>query len=189
MLLPPTAPLLRSAACRALPHLARPAIASSFPKYTPRPTSTSTTTTPRQTKPAFLHPASQFLFPRHSSTTTSTTTAPSITTPAPATTPPPALITWDQFFLLRRSRRRYNRTASVLGALLATATGAGFLGNIEVDMMPALFGMDMLTLFGLAIVGSGALGWLLGPAVGGGLFRVLNKKAMPGMVEVGRPCP
>jgi len=50
--------------------------------------------------------------------------------------------------------------------------------------MPALFGLDMLTLFGLAIVGCGALGWLVGPAVGGGLFKAMNRKAVLGMVEV-----
>ena len=51
-------------------------------------------------------------------------------------------------------------------------------------MMPALFGLDMLTLFGLAIVGCGALGWLLGPAVGGALFRAMNRASMPGMTQV-----
>ena len=50
--------------------------------------------------------------------------------------------------------------------------------------MPALFGLDMLTLFGLAIVGCGALGWLIGPAVGGALFKAMNRKAVPAMVEV-----
>jgi len=92
-------------------------------------------------------------------------------------------ISWDQFFALRRTRRKYNRVASILGAILATGTGAGFLGNVEVDTMPALFGLDMLTVFGLAIVGCGALGWLLGPAVGGALFRAMNRTAVPRMVE------
>jgi len=50
--------------------------------------------------------------------------------------------------------------------------------------MPALFGLDMLTLFGLAIVGCGALGWLMGPAVGGILFKATNRRAVPAMVEV-----
>lgn len=51
-------------------------------------------------------------------------------------------------------------------------------------MMPALFGLDMLTLFGMAIVGCGALGWLLGPVLGGALFRAMNRTSMPGMVQV-----
>lgn len=54
-------------------------------------------------------------------------------------------------------------------------------------MMPALFGLDMLTVFGLAIVGCGALGWLLGPAVGGALFRAMNRSSMPGMTQVRFP--
>lgn len=75
----------------------------------------------------------------------------------------------------------------MIGAILATGTGGGFLGNIEVDTMPALFGLDMLTLFGLAIASCGALGWLLGPAVGGQLFKAMNRKAIPGMMEVSLP--
>ncbi|KAF8428100.1 mitochondrial import protein Pam17, partial [Tirmania nivea] len=129
---------------------------------------------------------SQLLFRRHASSTT-TTAASSTATATPITnstvSTQPELISWEQFFNLRRTRRQYHRVCSIISALLATGAGAGYLGNIEVDTMPALFGLDMLTLFGLAIVGCGALGWLMGPAVGGILFKVMNRKAVKGMVE------
>lgn len=86
---------------------------------------------------------------------------------------------------MRRLRRRYNRVASVSTALLSTSLAASILGNKEVDVMNTqLFGLDMLTLFGLAIAGSGALGWLAGPMVGGPMFKMLNRRVVGGMAEV-----
>ena len=41
----------------------------------------------------------------------------------------------------------------------------------------------MITLFGVAIAGSGAIGWLCGPLAGGALFRLMNKRTVPGMFE------
>ncbi|KAF8472837.1 mitochondrial import protein Pam17-domain-containing protein [Kalaharituber pfeilii] len=180
MLLSPAAvPSLRAAAqvCRSrgIPTMVpRAAGVAAWPALSQSPASIPLNRPVLKSLPA----SASFLLRRH------VTTAQAIPNSGATGSSTDDLPSWDAFFALRRARRRYNRTCSVVTAVLGTASGAAVLGNIEVDSMPALFGFDMLTVFGLAILGCGALGWLLGPAVGGVLFRMLNRSSViKGMAE------
>jgi len=59
----------------------------------------------------------------------------------------------------------------------------GYLANKEIDVTQTILGMDPLVVFGLATIGSGAAGWLVGPSVGGAVFRVVNRRYTAQLAE------
>ncbi|KAI5804230.1 mitochondrial import protein Pam17-domain-containing protein [Peziza echinospora] len=167
-------PTLRSSGCR-LGQAARiPSLARSI--ATSKPSVTASFKAPTAFRKQF--PTADTV--RSTFRTASTQAAASAQTARQTSNPLP----WEDFFQLRRTRRRYNLLSSIFTGLTATAVAAGFLGNREVDLLPtSLFGMDLLTLFGLAIAGCGALGWLCGPIIGGLMFKAMNRNVVPRMIE------
>ncbi|KAI5805890.1 mitochondrial import protein Pam17, partial [Geopyxis carbonaria] len=83
---------------------------------------------------------------------------------------------WDSFLRLRRMKRRYNLVSSIFTSVVGTSIGMGYLANKEIDVTQPVMGMDPLILFGLATISCGAVGWLAGPAIGGQVFGVMNRR-------------
>ncbi|KAI5815016.1 mitochondrial import protein Pam17, partial [Pyronema omphalodes] len=90
---------------------------------------------------------------------------------------------WDSFLKLRRLRRRYNLGSSVITSAVGTSIGIGYLANKEIDVTQTIFGMDPLIMFGLATIGCGAAGWLVGPSVGGAAFNIAKKRWISQIAE------
>lgn len=93
---------------------------------------------------------------------------------------------WDSFLKLRRLRRRYNLASSIFTSFVGTSIGIGYLANKEIDVTQTILGMDPLIMFGLATVGCGAAGWLVGPSVGGAAFNIAKKRWISQIAEVCR---
>ncbi|KAI9697669.1 MAG: TIM23 complex component [Candelina mexicana] len=115
----------------------------------------------------------------------STTSTPSTTPPPsptlPRQTPPPSSqsveIDWNEFFRLRKKRRKFNLGFSGLGAGVSTMAGMQILMAQDIESMQ-IMGMDPMVVMGLTTIAFAAGGWLLGPALFGPVFRIMHRKYM-----------
>ncbi|CZT18395.1 uncharacterized protein RCC_04239 [Ramularia collo-cygni] len=108
---------------------------------------------------------------RHASTVETTTPTP----PTPNQTPSAAdeLLTWDRFFKLRRTRRWINAGCSIVTAVASVGIFAPVLAQQDFDVWGAqISGLDPVIVIGISTFGIAALGWLMGPTVGNGGFRI-----------------
>jgi import inner membrane translocase subunit TIM23 len=92
---------------------------------------------------------------------------------------------WDSFFKLRASRRRYSLASSVASAAVSTTAGVQILSSQDLEALGAqVMGLDPFVVLGLATAGCGAIGWLLGPMVGNGLWGLVYRKYKPSVATV-----
>lgn len=170
--------LARSALCPARAFASRhpPAILgpNSSPTLALAPFSTSTRASAlalalaRQSQPRFFTPQ-RFAPARTLSRNAST--APSAASPnAPAA----KALTWNDFFALRRTRRRIGQACSVVAAVGVSYYGLTFMINNGYDaaLSEQLGGFDPMMLMGLSTLGMLAAGWLIGPVFGNQVFNL-----------------
>ncbi|KAF9356991.1 TIM23 complex component [Mortierella sp. AD094] len=85
---------------------------------------------------------------------------------------------WNSYFLLRRTRRIYERVFMVPCALLSLLGAGAYFAQKDFDPMP-IFGMDQVVVYGLGTVAAGIVGLAVGPVVGNIAFRATHSKARP----------
>ncbi|KAH5437997.1 presequence translocated-associated motor subunit PAM17 [Parastagonospora nodorum] len=90
---------------------------------------------------------------------------------------PPAAqpkLTWNDFFALRRTRRRIGQGCSVVGAVGVTYYGLTTMmaNGYDATLSAQLGGLDPFMLMGLSTIGMMAVGWLIGPIFGNQLFSL-----------------
>ncbi|OAL34403.1 hypothetical protein AYO20_06246 [Fonsecaea nubica] len=144
-------------------------------KFTPLAASPpSSTTTPS----SFFTPS--LCRTRNASTTSNASASTTSTPPSSSSSPPPAL-DWNAFFRLRTIRRRYAVTSSIItsfastaGALIAFSEIPAFADNIT-KIIPT----DPVIGIGIATFGATFFGWLIGPAFGNTLWRLLHRSRLP----------
>jgi import inner membrane translocase subunit TIM23 len=166
--------LARSALCPARAFASRhpPAIlapSTLAPFSTSTRASTSALALARQSQPRFFFTPQRFApakaFSRNAST------APSAASPnAPAA----KALTWNDFFALRRTRRRIGQACSVVAAVGVSYYGLTFMINNGYDaaLSEQLGGFDPMMLMGLSTMGMLAAGWLIGPVFGNQVFNL-----------------
>lgn len=94
-------------------------------------------------------------------------------------------LTWNRFLALRKTRRRLSLFCSIAAAIASTAVGVNLVLGYDVDSLGAqTFGLDPFIVMGLSTVACGCVGWLLGPAIGDGMFRLVYRKIGRQIVEV-----
>ncbi|KAJ5473819.1 hypothetical protein N7475_003385 [Penicillium sp. IBT 31633x] len=87
---------------------------------------------------------------------------------------------WNSFFKLRASRRRYSLVSSVVSSILSTSVGVQILSGQDLEHLgAAVMGLDPFIVLGLATAACGAVGWLLGPALGNGIWGLVYRKYKP----------
>ncbi|EKV09798.1 Presequence translocated-associated motor subunit pam17, mitochondrial [Penicillium digitatum] len=87
---------------------------------------------------------------------------------------------WDSFFKLRASRRRYSLVSSVASSAISTSIGVQVLSGQDLEHLGAtVMGLDPFVVLGLATATCGAVGWLLGPALGNGIWGLVYSKYKP----------
>ncbi|KAK3300738.1 mitochondrial import protein Pam17-domain-containing protein [Chaetomium fimeti] len=90
--------------------------------------------------------------------------------------PEQAVLDWNTFFQLRKARRRWQSGFSVVGALGSGSAGALVLSSGMADSVVSRIPLDPLITLGLMTMSSAALGWLVGPSLGSGVFNMLKSK-------------
>lgn len=93
--------------------------------------------------------------------------------------PPPneAKLDWNSFFKLRATRRRYSVASSAVTSVVTTVFGVQYLSTQDIESLGAqVMGLDPIVVLGMSTMACGAVGWLLGPFVGNGLWSLVNRK-------------
>ncbi|KAG0003780.1 TIM23 complex component [Entomortierella chlamydospora] len=85
---------------------------------------------------------------------------------------------WSSYFLLRGTRRTYERVFMVPCGLLSLLGAGAYFAQKDFDPTPIL-GMDQVIVYGLGTVAAGIVGLAVGPVVGNMVFRVTHSKAKP----------
>ena len=117
---------------------------------------------------------------RYSSTATPTVddaSTSSTNVPSTSTTS----LTWTDFFAMRKRRRITNLITSSVTGTMTLFVGAASMPYTDLATLGAQkFGADPMLFAGLLTAASGGLGWLAGPFIGNGVWRIANR----GRVEV-----
>jgi import inner membrane translocase subunit TIM23 len=85
-----------------------------------------------------------------------------------------AQLTWNDFFALRRTRRRIGQGCSIVGAVGVTYYGLTTMmaNGYDATLSAQLGGLDPFMLMGLSTFGMMAVGWLIGPIFGNQVFSL-----------------
>ena len=90
---------------------------------------------------------------------------------------------WESFFKLRRIRRRYTLAFSVIGGFVAVSVGGRILSEQDIETF-AFMGWDPIVGMILAVLGLGAVGWLIGPIFGNSIFGFFYRRYTPSIAAV-----
>ncbi|KAK4167099.1 mitochondrial import protein Pam17-domain-containing protein [Cladorrhinum sp. PSN259] len=166
--------LLRTTAC---PHSAGLNSIPVFPKTSPssssRPISTS-----REIKPVSPSAPSSSLIPcrRQTHSVASRRNASTTATASSSSDNTTIHLDWENFFKLRKSRRRWQQGFSILGSVGAGGAGSVALSSGLADPVVTQIPLDPLITLGLLSMSCAALGWLAGPSLGSAVFNAMNSK-------------
>ncbi|PLW04723.1 hypothetical protein PCANC_06008 [Puccinia coronata f. sp. avenae] len=95
--------------------------------------------------------------------------------PLPSLNRPPAMLTrltWSEYLALRKQQRRYALWATVPITTLGLTLGVNYFATIEAAPTDLIMGIEAPYVYGLATLGCGFLGYLVGPSVGHAFFRL-----------------
>ncbi|KAE8419455.1 mitochondrial import protein Pam17-domain-containing protein [Aspergillus pseudocaelatus] len=88
-----------------------------------------------------------------------------------------AKLSWNEFFQLRASRRRYSLASSVVSSMASTVIGVQVLSSQDLEALGAqVMGLDPFVVLGMATAACGAVGWLIGPFVGNAAWGLVNRR-------------
>ncbi|EXJ79343.1 hypothetical protein A1O3_08845 [Capronia epimyces CBS 606.96] len=92
-----------------------------------------------------------------------------------------SILDWNTFFRLRTSRRRYALTSSILTSVASTAAAVVTFSEVPAvaDNITKLIPTDPFISMGVATFGATFLGWLIGPAFGNTIWRLLHRSRLP----------
>lgn len=86
------------------------------------------------------------------------------------------VLDWNTFFKLRKTRRRVQLVFSVIMTLVASGAGGAVLSTGVADSLVSQVPLEPMFAIGLMTASFGALGWLMGPAMGGMVFNAMKSK-------------
>ncbi|KAK3951415.1 mitochondrial import protein Pam17-domain-containing protein [Pseudoneurospora amorphoporcata] len=86
------------------------------------------------------------------------------------------VLDWNTFFKLRKTRRRVQLVFSVIMTLVTSGAGGAVLSTGVADSMVSQVPLEPMFAIGLMTASFGALGWLMGPGIGGMVFNAMKSK-------------
>jgi len=90
--------------------------------------------------------------------------------------PESATLNWNNFFQLRKTRRRLQQVFSVTGALGGGAGGFAVLSSGALESVVGKIPLDPFVTMGLMTFSFSALGWLVGPVLGTVVFNLFKRQ-------------
>ncbi|KAG8864924.1 TIM23 complex component [Tulasnella sp. 330] len=93
----------------------------------------------------------------------------------------PSKLPWPEYFRVRKSKRNWEMATTIPTSLVGLGAGGGYFGGLEGTGL--VFGMDPIIVYGAATAACMGLGWLLGPFIGGGFWRLSHRKALSSIEE------
>ncbi|AMD22481.1 HHL289Wp [Eremothecium sinecaudum] len=95
-----------------------------------------------------------------------------------AATKDSSALTWEEFFKLRKQENRINTGSSLFTAFVGTNLSWVYLSTMQIDPTQMIFGFDPLLVICAGLFASGGLGYLFGPLLGSGIFKLKNKQIL-----------
>ncbi|CAE6455646.1 unnamed protein product [Rhizoctonia solani] len=96
------------------------------------------------------------------------------------------VLSWPEYLTIRRKKRRWEMATTIPSTFLALSAGLSYFGSIESDPSSLIFGVEPIYIYGLATMGCGGLGYLLGGSrcltrkkVGNSLWRMTHRQILP----------
>ncbi|TEB39623.1 presequence translocated-associated motor subunit PAM17 [Coprinellus micaceus] len=86
-----------------------------------------------------------------------------------------SVLTWPEYLNVRRSRHRWQAISTFPGGIAGLAGGIAYFGSLQTDPMKLIFGFDPFLVYGFLTAGCLGFGALLGPTVGGALWRFTHR--------------
>ncbi|CAE6445502.1 unnamed protein product [Rhizoctonia solani] len=93
--------------------------------------------------------------------------------------PNEASLSWPEYLTIRKKKRRWEVATTIPSTFLALTLGLSYFGSIESDPSSLIFGVEPIYIYGVATMGCGGLGYLLGPVVGNSLWRMTHRQILP----------
>ncbi|RUO96065.1 Pam17-domain-containing protein [Jimgerdemannia flammicorona] len=93
----------------------------------------------------------------------------------------PAPLDWNEYFRMRKLRRRFERGFQIPTALAGLGSGGAYFTQIEIDPTQTVLGFDPLFMYAIGTLGCGVAGLLAGPVVGNWVFRATHRKLVSQM--------
>ncbi|KAL5636956.1 hypothetical protein ACGC1H_000808 [Rhizoctonia solani] len=90
----------------------------------------------------------------------------------------PAL-SWSEYLTIRRKKRRWEIATTIPSTFLGLSAGLSYFGSIESDPSSLILGVEPIYIYGLATMGCGGLGYLLGRCFGNSLWRMTHRQILP----------
>ncbi|EJU00706.1 mitochondrial import protein Pam17 [Dacryopinax primogenitus] len=94
-----------------------------------------------------------------------------------SSTAPPNL-TWAEFLSIRRAKRRWELTSTIPMTFVGLGAGVAYFGSLEADAAQPIFGIEPMWVYAAATMGCMGLGYLIGPTLGGTLWRTTHRRMM-----------
>ncbi|EDO19010.1 hypothetical protein Kpol_2002p81 [Vanderwaltozyma polyspora DSM 70294] len=88
------------------------------------------------------------------------------------------LLTWTEFFQLRKKQRKINVGSSAFTALVGANVSWAYLSTMQIDPTQTILGFDPLVVISAGLIASGTLGYLFGPLLGSQLFQLSNRSKL-----------
>ncbi|KAI0160385.1 Pam17-domain-containing protein [Xylariaceae sp. FL1272] len=104
----------------------------------------------------------------------STASAPRPLSTTASASPAPTL-NWNDFFQLRKTRRRFQLASSMLTMTVGGTAGALLLVNMNMDWLLSKVPMDPFFALGIITLSFAGLGWLAGPSLGSAFFYAAKR--------------
>lgn len=106
-------------------------------------------------------------------------------TPISTTASADGALTWNEFFRLRKVRRYYSLVSSLGLSVTSLGIGMAILSQQNLNTLgQTMFGLDPMVVIGIWSVGFFGLGWLMGPAVGAGIWGLAYRSRVKTMAAV-----
>lgn len=83
---------------------------------------------------------------------------------------------WNDFLHLRRQRHKAELLTSIPTAFAGLLGGMSYFATLEIDPTQLVLGQDPILVYGGATVACGGFGWLLGPIIGGSIWKLVHRK-------------
>ncbi|KJA26982.1 hypothetical protein HYPSUDRAFT_131783 [Hypholoma sublateritium FD-334 SS-4] len=87
-------------------------------------------------------------------------------------------ISWPQYLNIKKSKRTWQTAVTIPCALLGLAGGAVYFGNLDTDPMKPIWGIDPFFFYGFCTVGCAGAGALIGPTIGGSIWRFTHRRVL-----------
>nr|GAT51739.1 predicted protein [Mycena chlorophos]GAT51740.1 predicted protein [Mycena chlorophos] len=85
---------------------------------------------------------------------------------------------WSEYFAQRKRRRYFQTAATIPTAAIGFLAGSAYFGSLQADATKPVMGIDPLLFYGGCVILCGGAGWVVGPSLGGSIWRIFHRQSV-----------